>query len=140
MNSHHSVSSTNQQVSVGHIAINCGYLLFLLLGLLFGPLAYADAPTLQLTMTSSVATVAAGTQYTYTIQYQCASITSSCAAATVTDVLPAALSGNSADVSMIGSAQTTAAVFTTSTRTAKWSFVNPLPAGSTAILILAIVR
>ena len=138
MISHRSVSSTNQQVSVGHIAINCGYLLFFLLGLLFGPLAYADAPTLQLTMTSSVATVAAGTQYTYTIQYQCASITSSCAAATVTDVLPAALSGNSADVSMVGSAQTTAATFTTSTRTAKWSFVNPLPAGSTGQLQLSV--
>ena len=64
MISHRSVSTINNQLSVGHIAMNCGYLMFFLVGLLFGPLAYADAPTLQLTMTSSVATVAAGTQYT----------------------------------------------------------------------------
>ena len=135
---HRSVSNTNNQVCAGRKAIQCGYLLFFLLVFLFGPLAHADAPTLQLTMTSSVATVAAGTQYTYTIQYQCASITSSCAAATVTDVLPSTLSWNTADVAMLGSTQTTATSFTAKTGTAVWTFINPLPAGSTGQLQLTV--
>ena len=112
-----------------------GYLLIFLVGLLFGPAAYA-APQLQLTLTASVSTVAVGTKFDYTLQYKCASITENCVAATVTDVLPAALSGAAADVTLVGSAHTTAAAYTASTRTAKWTFVNPLPAGSTGQLTM----
>jgi LruC domain-containing protein/uncharacterized repeat protein (TIGR01451 family)/fimbrial isopeptide formation D2 family protein len=115
-----------------------GCLIIFLLGLLFGPAAYA-APQLQLTLTSSVSSVAVGTKFDYTLQYKCASITESCVAATVVDVLPTALSGAAADVTLVGSAHTTAAAYTVATRTAKWTFVNPLPAGSTGQLTMTVL-
>lgn len=108
-----------------------------LLGLWWGQAALA-APQLQLSLSASVSTVAAGTVFTYTLQYQCASLTENCVAATVTDVLPAALSGAAADVALVGSAHTTAPTYTATTRTAKWSFVNPLPAGSTGQLTMSV--
>lgn len=105
---------------------------------LFNPNYAHAAPQLQISVAASVSSVAAGTAYDYTLQYQCASLTENCVAATVSDVLPAALSAASADVTMVGSAHTTAQTFTTATRTAKWTFVNPLPAGSTGQLKLSV--
>jgi LruC domain-containing protein/uncharacterized repeat protein (TIGR01451 family) len=137
MNGHYWMSTANNTLT-RHLAIKSRCLLVVLLGLLCGPLAYA-APQLQLTLTSSVSTVAAGTKFDYTIQYKCASITENCLAATVTDVLPAALSGAATDVTMVGSAHTTAAAYTAATRTAKWTFVNPLPAGSTGQLTMTVL-
>jgi len=113
------------------------WVLFVLLGMLFGQKAFA-APQLQISMTSSVSSVAAGTVFSYTLQYKCASITENCVAATVTDILPVELSATATDVTMVGSAHTTAQVYTAATRTAKWTFVNPLPAGSTGQLTLTV--
>lgn len=137
MNGHYWISSTNPNF-FRHLAIKSRCLLVVLLGLLFGPMANA-APQLQLTLTSSVSTVAVGTKFDYTIQYKCASITENCLAAIVTDVLPAALSGTATDVTMVGSAHTTGAAYTAATRTAKWTFVNPLSAGSTGQLTMSVL-
>lgn len=134
MNGRYWMSTTSSKLS-GYQAMKSGYLLIFLLGMLFGPAAYA-APQLQLTLTASVSTVAVGTKFDYTLQYKCASITENCAAATVTDVLPAALSGAAADVTLVGSAHTTAAAYAAAARSAKWTFVNPLPAGSTGQLTM----
>ena len=112
-------------------------LLLVLSGLLWGRAALA-APQLQLSLSASVSSVASGTVFTYTLQYQCASLTENCAAATVTDVLPAALSAAASDVTMVGSVHTTAQSYTATTRAAKWTFVNPLPAGSTGQLAMSV--
>jgi len=111
--------------------------LLLVLSALCGRAALA-APQLQLSLSASASSVASGTVFTYTLQYQCASLTENCVAATVSDVLPAALSGAAADVAMVGSAHTTAQTYTAATRTAKWTFVNPLPAGSTGQLSMSV--
>ena len=137
MNSRNWMPTTRHAIS-RYRAMNSRYLFLLLLGLLFGPAAFA-APQLQLTLTSSVTTVAVGTKFDYTLQYKCASITENCVAAAVTDVLPAALSGAAGDVALVGSAHTTAAAYTAATRTAKWTFVNPLPAGSTGQLTMTVL-
>ncbi len=60
----------------------------LLLFLLFGRVAFA-APSLELTMTSSVTTVAVNTFFTYTFNYKCASITENCVAASNSGVFAA---------------------------------------------------
>jgi fimbrial isopeptide formation D2 family protein/uncharacterized repeat protein (TIGR01451 family) len=111
--------------------------LALLTLLLSGSAAFA-APQVQLSVTASVSNVAVGTVFDYTIQYKCASLTENCAAATVSDVLPAALSSAAADVTMVGSVHTTAQTYTAATRTAKWTFVDPLLAGSTGQLKLSV--
>ncbi|MFM8332581.1 MAG: SdrD B-like domain-containing protein, partial [Candidatus Methylumidiphilus sp.] len=112
-------------------------LFWLLLTLLAVRPAFA-APQLQLTVTTSVSSVAVGVVFDYTLQYKCASITENCLAATVTDVLPVELSGAASDVTLFSSAHTTAVAYTAATRTAKWTFVNPLPAGSTGQLKLSV--
>ncbi|MFZ4703420.1 MAG: DUF7507 domain-containing protein, partial [Candidatus Methylumidiphilus sp.] len=126
------------KLTSGYRAMKCGYPLIFLLGMLLGPAAFT-APQLQLTLTANVSSVAVGTKFDYTLQYKCASITENCIAATVTDVLPTALSGAAADVTLVGSTHTTAAAYTAATRTAKWTFANPLPAGSTGQLTMTVL-
>lgn len=63
----------------------------------------------------------------FRIRYNCASTSQSATAAVITDVLDP----NLELVSLQGSAHTTDTSFDTATRTAKFTFVSPLPAGST---------
>ena len=93
----------------------------------------------QLEITKSApASVASGEEFTYSIQYRCASITEDCMDVTVTDVLPPELSGSSSHVTLVGSPHTTDKSYSSSTRTATWTFINPLPAGSTGELKLKV--
>ncbi|MGB0387493.1 MAG: SdrD B-like domain-containing protein, partial [Ardenticatenaceae bacterium] len=75
--------------------------------------------------------VASGQEFEYTLQYSCPSITEDCLDVTVTDVLPPELSGDASHVTLVGSPHTTGKSYDEGSRTATWTFVNPLPAGST---------
>ncbi len=93
-------------------------------------IAYAQSPTLELTKGTSTTTIESGTPFEYTLTYKCASITTNCADVTITDILPADLEyvpGTALPTSHIQS-------INHATGTLTWTFVNPLPAGSTGVL------
>ncbi len=58
---------------------------------------------LKITKSVSQTEVPTGQEFTYTLRYRCASITTDCHEVIVTDVLPPELSANAADVIMTGS-------------------------------------
>ena len=71
--------------------------------------------------------VSSGQQFTYRLSYRAASTTMNFTNVVLTDVLPAELDY----ISVQGTSHTTNIVYTSSTRTLRAYFVNPLPAGST---------
>jgi uncharacterized repeat protein (TIGR01451 family) len=88
----------------------------------------------QLNISKSVnkTTVLAGETFVYTLQYRCANITSPCNNVSVTDVLPA----NLIYISSTGSVHTTATSGSVSGQAVTFTFINPLPAGSTGELTI----
>jgi large repetitive protein len=105
--------------------------LFALFVLIFLP-QIANA---QLEMTKQVdsATVLSGNQFTYTLQYRCASIVSNCANVVVFDTIPSGLG----IISTIGTPHTVNNG-TVMGNNVRFDFVNPLPAGSTGDLKIVV--
>ncbi len=97
----------------------------------------AAAPILQITKSASVVTVASGQSFTYSFVYRCASITQDCLGTTLSDILPPELSGLAVDVSLAATTPDIASFsYTQATRTALFTFVSPLPAGSTGTVAI----
>ncbi|HRW09688.1 MAG TPA: isopeptide-forming domain-containing fimbrial protein, partial [Caldilineaceae bacterium] len=92
--------------------------------------AFAQSPTLELTKQTTTATIASGTPFEYVLTYKCASITTDCLGVTIEDILPADLEY------VAGTATTTSHIQGVShaAGTLTWTFVSPLPAGSTGVL------
>ncbi|HHB91547.1 MAG TPA: DUF11 domain-containing protein, partial [Anaerolineae bacterium] len=89
-------------------------------------------PELELTKTTYQAEVESGKPFEYVFNYRCASISDHCEDAVITDQLPP-------EVEFIpGTLTTTPHIasygYDAGTHTVTWTFVNPLPAGSTGIL------
>lgn len=98
--------------------------------------AEAQTPTVELTKTidGGLTTIDSGAVFTYVLQYRCVGIVANCDNVTVSDVLPPELAGGAGDVVLIGTPHTTGQTYDPATRTATWTFINPLPAGSTGEL------
>ncbi len=96
---------------------------------------YAQGPTLEVSMDfgsgATVLNVESGVQFTYFINYRCASALNDCGSTTVTDVLPAELQfiSTAAPPNHMDSVD-----FDAGTNTVTFNFVDPLPAGSTGVL------
>jgi uncharacterized repeat protein (TIGR01451 family) len=75
-----------------------------------------------------------GETFTYTLQYRCASTTEACNGVMITDPIPASLEY----VSLTGSIHTTNEVYNSSTKTVTFTFVNPLPAGTTGQVTISV--
>jgi len=111
--------------------------LLALMGLVLATPATAQTLQLQKQVIGST-TVPSGQAFTYRLLYNCLSTTAPCVQAKIEDVLPPELSGLAAYVALTGSGQTTSATYNATTRTATWTFVNPLPAGSTGEVTLTV--
>ena len=99
--------------------------------------AQPPSPTLELTKAVSATSIASGTPFEYTFAYRCASITANCQNAVITDVLPPQVTyiPNSATTTPhIQSVAYTPDPSGTTGGALTYTFVNPLPAGSTGIL------
>ncbi len=83
-------------------------------------------------------TVESGAPFQYRLLYNCVSTTQDCQNVVITDVLPAELSGASGDVTLSSNAQTASAVYNPGTRTATWTLVSPLAAGSSGELLITV--
>lgn len=95
-----------------------------------------SAPTLELIkrLENSVTEIDSGTFFTYFIQYRCVGITENCRDVVVTDILPPELSNHAEDVVLSGTVHTLSQTYDPATSTATWTFIDPLPAGSTGEL------
>ena len=83
-------------------------------------------------------TVEAGAAFQYRLLYNCVSTTQNCENVVITDVLPPELSGASSQVTLSSNAQTASAVYNQGTRTATWTLVSPLAAGSSGELLITV--
>ncbi len=96
---------------------------------------FAQGPTLDVSMDfgsgSTVLNVESGVEFTYFINYRCASALQNCASTVVTDTLPAALQFIDATAPP---SHMTSINFDSGTNTVTFNFVDPLPAGSTGLL------
>ena len=110
--------------------------LFLVLNSL--SLAAPEEAQVEITLSPSTITAPSGQEFTYSLQYRCASITEDCNGLTVSSVLPPELSGSASHVKMVGSPHTTGTNYNQTTRTLTWTFVDPLPAGSTGGLEMSV--
>ena len=114
-------------------------LLLVVLGLMImGPaqVSAQGGPELKLTKTTFQAEVETGEPFEYVFNYRCASINDNCEGAIITDALPP-------EVEFIpGTIASTPHVdhyaYDAGTHTITWTFVDPLPAGSTGILKLQV--
>jgi uncharacterized repeat protein (TIGR01451 family) len=94
---------------------------------------------LRIVKTVAEDVVLTGQHFTYFLRYRCASINTDCRNVVVTDVLPPELAGDGAEVILVGGLpHLTNQTYDEATRTAIWSFVDPLPAGSTGELKLRV--
>jgi uncharacterized repeat protein (TIGR01451 family) len=99
--------------------------------------AQPPAPTLELTKAVSATSIASGAPFEYTFAYRCASITTTCQNAVITDVLPPQVTyvaGSATTTPHIQSVAYTPDLLGATGGTITYTFVNPLPAGSTGIL------
>ncbi|NJN16428.1 MAG: DUF11 domain-containing protein [Oscillochloris sp.] len=101
------------------------------------PVAAAGA-TLELTKRALTPTVNSGDVAVFALDYRCASITEDCRNVVVSDLIASEFSGASGNVQLIGTIHTQNESYDQATRTATWTFVDPLPAGSTGTLELRV--
>jgi fimbrial isopeptide formation D2 family protein/uncharacterized repeat protein (TIGR01451 family) len=102
-------------------------------------MAAAAAPTLSLqkTISGGLTSVNTGTAFTYLLDWANPSTTENATNAVITDVLPAALSWASANVSFTtDSTYIQSASYNAASGTMTWTFKNPLPAGTSGQLTL----
>ncbi len=97
--------------------------------------AQAQGPVLDVTMDfgsgSMVLNVDSGQEFSFFINYRCASALSDCQNAVITDTLPSALQFIT---TVSPPSHVTNVTFDAGTNTVVFNFVNPLPAGSTGLL------
>ena len=101
--------------------------------LFFSGAAFADTLIVIEKETTSD-TLLAGDPIIYRILYRVASFTDPAYNMKITDVLPPLVSGAAADVQLYGTTHTARAVYSASTRTATFTFISPLAAGSSGVL------
>ncbi|MBP7829703.1 MAG: hypothetical protein KA248_07280, partial [Kiritimatiellae bacterium] len=103
-----------------------GLALAALLGLARVHGAFADVEVTK-SIKGGLTQVNSGVQFTYVLSYRAASTTTNFYGAYLTDVIPPEVQY----ISAIGTPHTSNIVYTSSTRTLRVNFINPLPAGST---------
>lgn len=111
--------------------------LLLLLAMVMSVSAQAK-PQLSLEQTVSKTTVKAGEPFTYSLRYRCASTTEHCENTKVIGILPATLNNSYSHVAPTDSVHIASHGYSKSQRKVTWTFVNPLPAGSTGELSLTV--
>jgi len=88
------------------------------------------AASLEISLSSNVASIETSETFIYTIQYRCASITEDCIGAYITDQLPSSLRY----VGVVNSSHVANSNYDEPSKTVTFNFVDPLPAGSTGSL------
>lgn len=122
--------------SLKHVSWALALLLTLLITPKWGS-AQGETPKLEISKAVVGSTsVPSGQMFSYRLLYRCASITEDCRDVTVTDVLPPELSNLLDDVVLTGTTHIFSMAYDQVSRTATWTFVDPLPAGSTGELRL----
>ncbi len=93
--------------------------------------AILAAPTLTVSKSASVPSVKTGTSFSYIINWANPSTTENARGAVLKDVLPSQLSWAASDVSFTtSSTYVTSASYNSASGTMTWTFVDPLPAGT----------
>ncbi|NLP09648.1 hypothetical protein GX408_04535, partial [bacterium] len=116
-----------------HDAIKMFLCAIMIASLFFSSAAFADTLIVIEKETTSD-TLLAGDPIIYRILYRVASLTEPAYNMKITDVLPPQVSGAAADVQLYGTTHTASAVYNASTRTATFTFISPLAAGSSGVL------
>jgi uncharacterized surface anchored protein len=98
----------------------------------------ASGALLQISKSGPSAPVPSGDWLVYTLNYRCASITADCQNVVVSDVLPPELASGAADVELNQPSFVQARSYDPATRTATWTFVPTLPAGTSGTLTLRV--
>lgn len=103
----------------------------------YTPSVFAQAQLSIASVTPSSNTVAAGSVYTYTIAYDCSSITGNCEDGQITMVIPPEITyrsslGNNQTQSLTGS-------YNNSNRTVTFDFISPLASGSVGELVIEVL-
>lgn len=103
----------------------------------YTPSVFAQAKLSIASVTPSSTTIQAGETYTYTVAYDCSSLTGTCNDGQITMVIPPGITyqsslGNNQTQSLTGS-------YDSNTRTVTFDFVSPLAAGSVGELVIEVL-
>lgn len=93
-----------------------------------GPAAAGPTASVSTTLSVTSTTVASGAGFTVTAEYACASVVANCTGTYMTVVVPATLNAPS---NITNTNHIATSTWTAASRTLRWNFVEPLPAGTT---------
>ncbi len=119
--------------SIFHLA-RCLSLLLLWAGVTNSALAVTDILRVDLSVDNTTLSIRDWQEAKLRLRYNCSSTTTNASNATISITLPAEMEA----VSLTGSIHTTATNYNTSLRLATFTFVNPLPAGSSGDVFISV--
>ena len=93
-----------------------------------------QAQLLNITKSADVTNIETGIPFTYTLQYSCASTTEDCEGTFISDPLPPEVEY----ISLVNSAHIASSNYNSGTHTVTFTFIDPLPAGSTGEVLVSV--
>ena len=125
--------------SLGSLPGLCTRFAWLIALILFVSAVSANAQLMNISVNPPSATVPTGQDACFTIDYNWASTSINGNNAVVTATLPSTIAGSaSGDVTFTSSNHVASASYDTGTRKMTWTFINPLPAGSSGTLTMCV--